>query len=377
MASKLVSSLLRLSFLAFLFVFLFFSDKLHIEFKYPYSGLLDSLWVRLAKTALLLLILIELLRSFYYGIIKTPKVNKIVANVATLGIMLVFLLGLLEIVFMYVPQSHEGALSKASQIWFNKYWPPMTPDGYRDSPKNDTTGKKKIIFMGDSFTAGHGLNDVNERFSDQVAQKLGADKFVAYNLGISGSDTRDEFKRLQKFGIKPDVLVLQYFLNDVANAAKDANLSLAEMQPYNDLKNPALGSLVMRFYFPNFIYWQFPHTPPASIVDFVQKSYSDTTILNPHLRDLKQFIDYAKANNTKLYVVMIPFLQNLDNSNRYTKPVEDFFRQNNVPMVRVSEFVGQIPAKERNVGKNDSHASASVNALISTHLYDLLKKDGW
>ncbi|TAE40541.1 MAG: SGNH/GDSL hydrolase family protein [Runella slithyformis] len=371
---KLVSSLIRLTLLAFLFVFLFYADKLKIEIKYPYAGLLDNLWVRLAKTALLLLILIELLRSFYYGIIKTPKINKLVANVGTLLIMVVCLLGLLEIIFMYVPQSHEGALSKASQIWFNKYWTPMTPEGYRENPKGDTTGKTKIIFIGDSFTAGHGLKTVEERFSDQLEQKMGTDKVVAYNLGISGSDTRDELKRLQKFGVKPDILVLQYFLNDVAGAAKDGKLTMAELQPYNDLKNPVLGSLVMRYYFPNFIYWQFPHTPPASIVDFVQKSYTDTTILNPHLRDLKQFVDYAKINNAKLYVVMIPFLQNLDNSNRYTKPVEDFFRQNNVPMVRVSEFVGQIPAKERNVGKNDSHASASVNALIADRLHELLKK---
>ena len=372
MASKLVSSLVRLILLAFLFVFVFYSDKLHLEIKYPYFGLLDNLWVRVAKTFVLLLILLELLRMFYYGIIKNPKSNKLVANLSTLFIMVVWLLGLLEIVFMYVPQSHEGALSKASQIWFSKYWPPMTPEGYRDKPKTDTTGKTKILFIGDSFTAGHGLKTVEERFSDQVAQKMGTDKVVAYNLGISGSDTRDEFNRLQKFPVKPDILVLQYFLNDVASAAQDGKLTLSELQPYNDIKTPALGSLVMRFYFPNFIYWQFPHTPPASIVDFVKKSYTDTTILNPHLRDLKQFVDYAKTNNAKLYVVMIPFLQNLDNSNAYTKPIEAFFEQNNVPMVRVSAFIGQVPSKERIVGKNDGHASASVNALIASNLYDLI-----
>jgi len=375
MASKIVSSLVRLALLAFLFVFVFYPDKLHLEIKYPYAGLLDNLWVRVAKTFLLLLILLELLRMFYYGIIKNPKSNKLVANLSTLAIMVVWVLALLEIVFMYVPQSHEGALSKASQIWFNKYWPPMTTQGYRDKPKTDTTGKIKILFIGDSFTAGHGLKNVEERFSDQVAQKIGTDKAVAYNLGISGSDTRDEFKRLQKFPAKPNIVVLQYFLNDVAGAAQEGKLTLSELQPYNDIKTPVLGSLVMRFYFPNFIYWQFPHTPPASIVDFVKKSYTDTTILNPHLRDLKQFINYAKTNNAKLYVVMIPFLQNLDNSNAYTKPIEDFFKQNNVPMVRVSAFIGQIPAKERIVGKNDGHASASVNTLIANKLYDLIKND--
>lgn len=374
MISKLITSLVRLSLLAFLFVFVFFSDKLHLEIKYPHFGLFDNLALRVAKTVLLLLVLLELLRIFYYGIIKNPKPNKKVANIGTFLLMVVWLFGLLEIVFMYVPQSHEGALSKASQIWFSNYWPPMTTDGYRDKPKTDTTNKTKILVVGDSFTAGHGLKTVEERYSDQLEQQLGKDKVAVYNLGVSGSDTRDEFKRLQKFAVKPDVLVLQYFPNDIAGAAQDGKLTLAEFKPYDDLKMPGLGSLVMRFYLPNYIYWQFPHIAPASITDFVQKSYTDTTILNPHLRDLKQFVDYARANNAKLYVVMIPFLQNLDKSNGYTQPVEAFFKANQVPVVRVSDFIGQVPANERIVGKNDGHASASVNALIASRLAALMKK---
>lgn len=119
--------------------------------------------------------------------------------------------------------------------------------------------------MGDSFAAGHGLDKTDERFSDQLELKLGADKYAVYNLGVSGSDTRDEFQRLQKFPVKPDVLVLEYFPNDIEKAARDAKLTLAEFKPYDDIKLPGVGSLVMRFYLPNYIYWQFPHMPPRRL----------------------------------------------------------------------------------------------------------------
>lgn len=373
MASKLITSVFRLLLLIVPFVFLFFPDKWNIKFDYPYAGLVDNFYIRLAKAMVLVLVLLELLRMFYYGVIKTPKTKKIIANLATLGIMVVWLIGLLEVIFMFISQSHEGDLSKASQIWFAKYWKPITAEGYRDFPKTNPEGKKKVLVLGDSFAAGHGLEKTEDRFSDQLEDKLGTDKYVVYNLGISGSDTRDEFQRLQKFPIKPDALVLEYFPNDIEKAARDAQLTLAQFQPYDDIKMPGVGSLVMRFYLPNYIYWQFPHIPPASITDFVQKSYTDTTILNPHLRDLQQIVDYAKQHNAPMYVVMVPFLQNIEKSNGYTKPIEDFFVNQKIPVVRLADFLEGIPPKERIVGKNDGHASAKVNAVIAEQLYEKMK----
>ena len=369
MTSKLVTSVFRLLLLGIPFVLLFFPDKWNIKFDYPYAGLVDNFYIRLAKAMTLLLVLVELLRMFYYGVIKNEKSNKLVANIATLGIMVVWLVGLLEITFMFISQSHEGDLSKASQIWFAKYWRPITPEGYRDFPKTNAEKKKKVLVLGDSFAAGHGLENTEDRFSDQLEQKLGADNYAVYNLGVSGSDTRDEFQRLQKFPVKPEVLVLEYFPNDIEKAARDAKLTLAQFQPYDDITIPGAGSLVMRFYFPNYLYCHFRHMPPASITDFVQKSYTDTTILNPHLRDLQKIVDYARQNNAPMYVVMVPFLQNVEKSNGYTKPIEDFFINQKIPVVRLSDHLGSIPPKERIVGKNDGHASAKVNALIADLLY--------
>jgi lysophospholipase L1-like esterase len=366
MASKIVSSLFRLAFLGVIFIFLFYPDKFGIVFEYPGYPQSDSSYVRMAKVAFWLLFIIEILRIFYYGVVKS-KAKGIVANIVTIAIPLLVTLIFLEIVFMYIPQSHEGVLSKASQIWWEKYWKPVNSLGYHDREIEKESGKKNILFIGDSFAAGHGLKTVDERFSDIIASKLGKEKYSVYNLGMSGADTRDEAKRLVEFPVKPNVIVLEYFPNDIEKVGREKGLTLTGAEPYADLSGP-LTTLVKRFYLPNFIYWQLPHTSFGTFEKFVQTAYTDTTVLNAHLRDLSKIVDYRDSTNSEMYAVFIPFLFQMDKSAGYTKPVEDYLRSKGVKVITLTEEITRIPEKNRVVGKNDGHASADVNAVIAEKL---------
>lgn len=319
-----------------------------------------------------MLFLMEMLRIFYYGIVKS-KAKGLFANIFTLFVPIILVLVLLEVVFMYIPQSHEGVLTKASQIWWTKYWKPVNSLGYRDKEIDSASTKKKILVIGDSYAAGHGLENVADRFSNLLEQKLGADRYVVYNLGVSGADTRDEASRLEKFPVKPDVIVLQYFLNDIEKVGKEKGLTLTGSETYSDLKGP-LATMVKRFYLPNFVYWQLPHTQFSTFEDFVSRSYRDTTVLNPHLRDLSKIIAYRDSTGAKMYTVIIPFLFQLDKSSGFTRPVEEYLKTNGVTVVTLNDEIAKIPEKERIVGKNDAHASAKVNAIISEKLFKVMQQ---
>ena len=119
----------------------YYGDRIHVTFDYPHKGFFDNVYVRTAKGVVLVLIVIELLRLYYYGIVKNPNPPKLVGNLATLLVPIIGLLVVLEIAFMCIAQSQEGGLTLASHIWFERYWPPMVGD-YRDTPKTDTLGKK-------------------------------------------------------------------------------------------------------------------------------------------------------------------------------------------------------------------------------------------
>jgi len=371
MVAKLVSSLFRLVFLAVVFVFLFYPDKFHITFEYPGYPQSDSFYVRLAKLAFWILTVIEVLRIFYYSVIK-DRSKGLLANVITIAVTLFITLIFLEVIFMYIPQSHEGVLSKASQIWWEKYWNPVNSLGYRDQEVNREPGKMNMLFVGDSFAAGHGLKTVDERFSNITANRLG-DKFNVYNLGVSGADTRDEAQRLKTFPVKPDVIVVQYFPNDIEKVGREKGLSLSGALPYADVNGPAL-TLVKRFYLPNFVYWQLPHTSFNTFEKFVQTAYTDTTVLNAHLRDMGKMIAYRDSTKARMYAVIIPFLFQLDKSERYTKPVENYLKEHGVTVVTLTQEIKAIPERERVVGRNDGHGSARLNAVIAEKLLLAMKQ---
>jgi lysophospholipase L1-like esterase len=370
MASKIVSSLFRLAFLSVLFILLFYPDKFQVTFQYPGFPQSDNWFLRLGKLAFWFLLIIEILRIFYYGVVKS-KAKGLIANIVTITIPLLVTVIFLEIVFMYIPQSHEGVLSKASQIWWEKYWHPINQLGYHDKEIDSVSTKKKMLFIGDSFTAGHGLKSVDERFSDIVGNKL-SQEYNVFNLGMSGADTRDEAKRLKDFPVRPDVIVLQYFPNDVEKVGREKGLSLSGTEPYADLKGPAL-TLVKRFYLPNFIYWQLPHASFSTFENFVQTAYTDTTVLNAHLRDLSDMLAYRDSTGAKMYAVFIPFLFQAEKSAGYTRPVEEFLRKNGVTVVTLNKEIANIPEKDRVVGKNDGHASAQLNAVIAEKLLRTIK----
>ncbi|KQS31340.1 SGNH/GDSL hydrolase family protein [Dyadobacter sp. Leaf189] len=372
MASKIFTSVVRILFLGLLFVFLFYPDKFSIKFDYSGYPQADSWYVRLAKLACWFLLMVEIMRIFYYGVVKR-NAKELTARVATILTTLVLVLIILEMTFMYIPQSHEGVLSKASQIWWEKYWKPVNSLGYRDNEIRNENGKKKILVIGDSFAAGHGLNNVNERFSNILEAKLGTDRYTIYNLGMSGADTRDEAKRLYDFPVKPDIIILQYFPNDIEKAGRDKGLLLTGAEPYADLKGP-MATIIKRFYLPNFIYWQLPHIGVSTFENFVHAAYTDTTVLSTHLKDLSAMLAYRDSTKAQMYAVFIPFLFQVDKSAGETRAVVEYLQSKNVTIVGINDGIKKLPGKERVVGENDGHASAAINQLIADRLYAAISK---
>lgn len=367
MLSKLFSSFIRLIFLGVFFLLLYAPDKFGISFNYPLSPLSDSLFLRWCKVVLWFLISAELLRCFYYGVVKN-KAGGLLSNVMTVVFPLSIFLIFLEVVFMFVPQSHEGVLSKASQVWWAKYWNPINSLGYRDVEPEVAAGKKQVLVIGDSFSAGHGLEDVSERFSNILGEKLG-EGYQVRNLGVSGSDSGDEARRLMEYPVKPDAIILQYFPNDIERVAQANGLTITGGKPFDDVSG-VVAQIVRRFYLPNFIYWQLPHAQFSTFDEFVSSAYSDSTVLADHFRDLSKIVSYGDSTGADVYAVFVPFLFQLDKSAGYTRPVEEFLTQKGVKVVTLSDGIAKIEEKNRIVGRNDGHASGAVNAVIADRLFD-------
>ena len=94
-------------------------------------------------------------------------------------------------------------------------------EGFRDrNPFNKLCrpGKKRIVFLGDSFTAGHGIKRIDDRFTDRIAAWLNEKrpgKYAVANLGEPGYEASmiEGLARALLFKKQADVSMIIYIYN--------------------------------------------------------------------------------------------------------------------------------------------------------------------
>lgn len=179
---------------------------------------------------------------------------------------IVFVLFSFELFFTFFTKSHSVGYSYAGKLWTMKYWYPINKEGFRDSDIQHNIKHENIVFLGDSFTAGDGIENISDRYSDIVKSKM--PNYNVYNLGISGIGTKHEFEILENTKIKPDILFLQYFFNDIDELLDKYGYSYV-FSPYNDLSN-SLNKLVKSSFLFNYIYWLLPHDDLSSYLNSIE-----------------------------------------------------------------------------------------------------------
>lgn len=112
------------------------------------------------------------------------------------------------------------ALCKTTQKWFSRHFQ-RNPTGFRDSANylpNIAPGMRRFTFVGDSFTIGHGIKNVEDRFANQV--RALRPKFEVHVLAECGWDTGKQLELvtfLPQSGYECDAVVLTYCLNDISD----------------------------------------------------------------------------------------------------------------------------------------------------------------
>ena len=329
-----------------------------------------------AGALVLLGILIVELGSLFRSIFKNEGTNDTIKNTSLSVFSLAILLAFLELVFTFVPHSHGADQTYGARLWKKKYWYPINQYGFRDNelPKNDST----IFFIGDSFTAGYGINHVENRFSNIVSTELNRQNsvFKIINLGVCGHDTKDEFDTMNRFiaesNIKPKKIVLQYFSNDIDKTAFKNGLTYPEFEPYKEFPH-AVRALFKGSFLLNYVYWILPHSVPESYMDFLKKAYTNEAIYGKHLEDLTNFVQYTQENNIELCVLVLPVFQAVKESKTvYTEKIIEYFKKKGVKTIDVAQLCEDLTVKQMIVNANDGHASVLVNQRIGQAVLKIL-----
>ena len=241
------------------------------------------------------------------------------------------------------------------------------------NPKMDN--EKRIYVLGSSFTLGWGV-DAEDVFATVAAKRLNDEKgpesglhYVAVNAGIGNYNSVYEMELFRKQAdlVKPDIVVLQYYINDAEpNPESTDNVifrySLAAAFLYQQIRSlTTVEAMSLEDYY-------------AGLYKEGQPGWENAKAA---LRKLKELCD---ERNIPLVATLIPELHDLSKDGPYPPiyaKINDFFAAINVPLIdtfpAISKAFGENPSRGW-VSMDDPHPNADVHRIVAEQLYDYLSK---
>ena len=275
-----------------------------------------------------------------------------------------------ELYYRFVYDTTDSiAYTKVSQQWGERYIVENSA-GFRDNVQyalTITPGKRRISFLGDSFTAGHGVKSVEDRFPNLLRAKH--PEWEIHVLAKLGWDTGRELSELEKYqkdGYQFDCVVLVYCLNDVADLFPEWTRAMEKIQAGTRRG----GWLRRHSFFLDILYHRYiaAHNPYVkNYYDFVKQGYRGATweLQKQRLNSLRQLVE---SNGGRLMVVIFPFMQSVAQNYEYRfahDELNDFWTQLNVPHLDLLPVFAGLPAERITVNAYDPHPNELANAMAA------------
>lgn len=248
---------------------------------------------------------------------------------------------------------------------------------------SDSVSRRHLCFLGDSFTFGHGVPRVSDRFSNQFRAQLESDvrttgKYEVSNLSKPGSDIlwgEAVLKQLYANGRQVDVAIYVMCLNDIEmfhDRRMEFNDELAALR-----ERPQFF-LWRDTYFFNWAYYRLlllKQSKARNYYDFVRDYYAGSA-WQQFATTLSRVDQLASENDSQFVVVVFPFLHNL--GERY--PFVDIHAQIRVDCEkRGINCVDLLPQLQRHAGEGltvnpfDAHPNERAHQLVADELLTKLR----
>jgi hypothetical protein len=274
-------------------------------------------------------------------------------------------------------------------------------------------GKKRILFLGDSFTIGYGIQK-KDRFSDVIA-KQAPEHVEIMNMGMWGYSMDQELLVLTDLGLQynPDVVVASIFLDDFFCAnlfsvnegryikpkfsiAPDGALHLGNVPvPDNSGKSMVRNFLVTRINLLRnrlSVGQDFTNKDWFSIFD---KAYMQEAGYQLPLRILDEIFSISKKNDIRFLLVIIPYKDQLmkdtilADGNGYVgipperlamelpqRLVTFYSEKANIPVLDLLPLFKKHALAEKLFFERDLHWTKKGHALAAQAIYDRLTSMG-
>ncbi|NWF67547.1 MAG: SGNH/GDSL hydrolase family protein [Chloroflexi bacterium] len=301
------------------------------------------------------------------------RLRRVMSGLFVSYLSVVLLLAVGEVYFHYFHAESGWSFTLAFQNWYNRYMH-LNALGFRDREwtPEDYTGRRTVLVVGDSFSVGWGVEDVEQRYSNSLARLLG-DDYAVINIAVGGATTRQQLEILRNYPLQtPDIVLWQYYLNDIDDAA----LSIGDRWfPTLPVDTPLW---VQESYMANFFYWRLvPVFTPVDASDgltywqWAYRTYDNSGIWEIHQQEINDLVAYIDGMGARLIVVIFPNLQDPVGSIAYVDRVAQAIRATgHDEILTLYDDVAALGSANIIVSRRDAHPNALFHQHVAQRIYE-------
>lgn len=287
-----------------------------------------------------------------------------------------------EVYFRFCYDTTDAfTLTKTSRRWFERHYHVnnlAVRDDHDYFPRIRSPNERRITFLGDSFTAGHGISNLQDRFAERVARQH--PKWEIQVLARLGADTGDELDYLRKLaaaGYQFDQIVLVYCLNDIDDVIPEWAERYRRIN--QQLRRHRPNFLIEHSFFLNTIYYRFQVLAFPEIRNYYagdRQAYFGPPweAQKPRLKAMR---DVVRANGGQLLVVTFPFLHLIGPNYEFRdvhQRLDDFWQSIGVPDLDLLPVFAPYSARDLTVNAHDAHPNELANRLAADAIGPFLEK---
>jgi hypothetical protein len=259
-------------------------------------------------------------------------------------------------------------LARVTQRWFAQHFH-ANGSTFRDSIEYRSKappGARRVTFLGDSFTAGHGVADVEHRFANLIRRDR--PQLEVHVMAQCGWDTGHELALLESKNLDPyqfDLVVLVYCLNDVADIVPEWPRILDRIY-----RAPSPGFWGENSWLCNTWYYRLLVANDPDVGDyyrFVMSAYAGPLWQQQRQR-MTAIRDRVQSRGGRLAVVTFPFLHLLGPAYPYAgvhAQLDAVWRELGVPHLDLLDVFKDCAAADVQVNAYDAHPNERGHAMAA------------
>jgi hypothetical protein len=299
-------------------------------------------------------------------------------------LILIFLISLIllcgECYYRFVCDTTDSfGLNKVSERWLKRHYQ-FNNAGYRDNRDYDgkcRPGKRRVTFIGDSFSAGHGIKNVDDRFTNLV--RAMRPEWEVHTLAENGLETGHELYTIQaqaKSGYDFNAVVLVYNLNDVADLVPEKRRLIGHIRLH---VNP--GPVFRSSWLLNTLYFRFV-TKHDTVVNnyyaFIKNGY-EGDLWERQQRRLGRMAETVAAYGGRMAAVTFPFVNLVGQAYPYTmihQRLDSLWKAAGVPHLDLLAAFSAWPSKKLVINPRDAHPNVFAHRLAAQAIVRFLDSTG-